>query len=138
MESFRKATQLDPLLDYPRFRIWLLRLRLGESEAATKELADFVKSLRGARAADWTARIGQFLTGAMTEEDFLNIAKTSARNPKGQTIQFCQANYFAAAKRLLAGDKEGATTLFKKCIGTGEKGCMELSSATVELNALKK
>ena len=74
----------------------------------------------------------------MTEEDFLNNSKTSARNPKGQTIQFCQANYYAGMKHLLAGDKEGATALFKKCIGTGEKGCMEFSSATVELNTLKK
>ena len=138
LESFRKSLQLDPLLDYPRFRIWLLRARLGEQADATRELAEYMKSLQGARATDWTARIGQFLTGTMTEEDFLNVAKISARNPKAQTVQFCQANYYAGMKHLLAGDKEGATALFKKCLGTGEKGCMEYSSATVELNALKK
>lgn len=41
-------------------------------------------------------------------------------------------------KHLVAGDQEGATALFKKCLGTGERGCPEFSSATVELNALKK
>jgi lipoprotein NlpI len=138
LESFRKSLQLDPLLDYPRFRIWLLRARLGEQADATRELAEHVKSLQGAQATDWTARIGQFLADTMTEEDFLNVAKTSARNPKGQAVQFCQANYYAGMKHLLAGDKEGATALFKKCLGTGDKGCMEYSSATVELNALKK
>ena len=65
-------------------------------------------------------------------------AKTSGRSPKAQSIQFCQANYFAGMKRFLAGDKEGAMPLFKKCLGTGEKGCIEFSSATVELAALKK
>jgi lipoprotein NlpI len=138
LENFRKAFQLDPLLDDSRFRIWLLRARLGEPDAATRELAEHVKSLQGARAADWAAKIGQFLTGTITEEDFLSVAKTSARNPKAQSGQFCQANYYAGMKRLLAGDKEGAVALFKKCLGTGEKGYMEFSSATVELNALKK
>jgi lipoprotein NlpI len=138
LESFRKSLQLDPLLDYPRFRIWLLRARLGEQADATRELAEQMKTLQGARSNDWTAKIGQFLTGTMTEEDFLNIAKTSARNPKAEAGQFCQANYYAGMKHLLAGDKEGAMALFKKCLGTGEKGCMEFSSATVELSALKK
>jgi len=138
LESFRKSLQLDPLPDYPRFRIWLLHARAGEPADATRELAEHVKSLQGARTSDWTARIGQFLTGTLTEEDFLNMARTSARNPKVQTVQFCQANYYAGMKHLLAGDKEGAMVLLKKCLGTGEKGCMEYSSATVEVNTLKK
>ena len=74
----------------------------------------------------------------MTEEDFLNTAKTSAHNPKQQTGQLCQANYYAGMKHLIAGDKEGATALFKKSLDTGEKGCTEYVSATTELAALKK
>jgi lipoprotein NlpI len=125
-------------MEYPRLRIWLIRARLGEQENATKELTDCLNSLQGAQKNDWSSQIGQFLTGTLNEEDFLNLAKTSARNPKQQSGQFCQANYYAGMKHLLIGEKEGATALFKKCLGTGEKGCTEYVSAGVELNALKK
>ena len=74
----------------------------------------------------------------MTEDEFLNVAKISGLNPKQQTGQLCQANYYAGMKHLIAGDKEGATALFKKSIDTGEKGYAEYVSATVELAALKK
>jgi lipoprotein NlpI len=137
MENFRKAVQLDPLLEHPRMRIWLIRARFGEQENATKELTEYLNSLQGAQKNDWPAKIGQFLTGALNEEDFLNLAKTSARNPKQQSGQLCQANYYAGMKHFLASDKEGATALFKKCLGTGEKGYTEYVSAGMELNALK-
>ena len=126
------------MLDFPRCRIWLIRTRLGEPADANRELADYLKSLHGAQAEDRTANIGQFLAGAMTEDDFLNAAKTAARNPKQQTGQLCQAFFYAGMKRLLAGDKDEASALFKKCLGTGEKGYTEYVSATVEMNALKK
>jgi lipoprotein NlpI len=87
---------------------------------------------------DWTAKIGQFLTGAISEDEFLSLAKTSARNPKQQSGRLCQAYYYAGMKRLLAGDKDGTITQLKKCLGTGEKGFLEYASATAELNALKK
>jgi lipoprotein NlpI len=138
LESFRKSIQLDPLLDYPRFRIWLIRSRLGEQDSATTELSAYLKSLQGTQGADWTAKIGQFLVGTMTEDDFLNVAKTSARNPKQQNVQLCQACYYAGMKHLIAGDKDGANTLLKKCTSTGEKGVMEYASAVAELSALKK
>jgi lipoprotein NlpI len=125
-------------LDYPYFRIWLIRSRLGESESATRELAGYLSSLHGTQLADWTAKIGQFLAGTMSEDDFLNVAKTSARNPKQSDGQFCQANYYAGMKHLLAGDKAGAIALLKKSLGTGEKGYAEYASAGVELNSLKK
>ena len=72
------------------------------------------------------------------EDDFLDVAKTSAGNPRQQSGQLCQACYYAGMKHLLAGDKEGTMALFKKCLGTGEKSYLEYASATVELNALKK
>jgi hypothetical protein len=40
-------------------------------------------------------------------------------------------------KHLLASDKDGTTTLLKKCLGTKEKGFLEYASAVMELNALK-
>ena len=49
LENLRSALQLDPLLEYPRFHIWLIRVRMGESEAATQELASHVKTLSGRR-----------------------------------------------------------------------------------------
>jgi lipoprotein NlpI len=73
----------------------------------------------------------------MTEEDFLDVAKTSGRNPKQQNGQLCQACYYAGMKHLLASDKDGTTTLLKKCLGTKEKGFLEYASAVMELNALK-
>jgi lipoprotein NlpI len=126
------------LLDYPRFRIWLIRSRLGEQDAATTELSAYLKSLQDAQLTDWTAKIGQFLVGTMTEDDLLNVAKASSLNPKQQSVQLCQAHYYAGMKYLIASDKDGVNTLLKNSIGTGEKGCLEYVSAVVELNALKK
>jgi lipoprotein NlpI len=138
LESFRQSVQLDPLVDYPPLRIWLLRTRLGETDDATKELAAHLNQLRGAQRNDWAAQIGRFLIGTTTEDDLLNLANTNAPNPKAQAGRLCQACYYAAMKHLLTGDKDGATTLFKKCLGTGEKGYVEYVSAGAELNALKK
>jgi hypothetical protein len=50
----------------------------------------------------------------------------------------CQAEYYAGMMRLIAGDNDGAAALFKKCLGTGEKGYTEYTSAEVEMSHLKK
>ena len=137
LESFRKLRELNPTQDdYSRFRIWVLRTRLGETEEATKELASHVKSLQGADANVWPAQIGRFLIGTLTEDEFLHIGERSGKTPEDKSGQICEANYYAGVKRLLAGDKGKATIFFQKCLDTREKNYDEYGSAEVELRAL--
>jgi len=138
LEEFRAATATNPQRDYIRFRIFLIRCRLGETEEAGRELDAYVKSLPAAKAQDWATSIGRFLTGNLAEEEFLKQATSTAKRPTDVTIQICEAYYYAGMKRLLAGDKSGAGERFQKCLNTGEDNCFEYRSAGAELRALKK
>jgi lipoprotein NlpI len=124
-------------MDDSRLYIWLIRSRLGDQKGATQDLADYVGSLKSPRADYWPAQITRFLVGTIKEQDFLTLASISARNPKQEASQLCQANYYAGMKHLLVGDKSGAMALFKKCLKTGEKGYSEYAGADVELTALR-
>src|SRR5208282_2631252 len=138
LENLRKSVEMDPSMDYPRFRIWLIRSRLGERDDATKELDSYVKSLPGAKAQDWSACIGHFLTGSVPEGEFFNQATATAKRPSDTGGQICEACYYAGMKHLLDGDKEGAADLFQKCLDTGATSYSEFSSASAELRALKQ
>ncbi len=137
LEEFRTAVATNPHRDYLRFRIFLVRSRLGETEEAGKELDAYVKSLPAAKAQDWTTSIGRFLTGNLAEEEFMNQATSTAKRPTDVNIQICEAYYYSGMKHLLAGDKDGAGQRFQKCLDTGEDNCFEYRSAGAELRALK-
>jgi lipoprotein NlpI len=129
--------ELDPLMDDARLRIWVVQSQLGEPTNATSDLSGYIGTLKSPQADYWPVQIARFLTGMIKEEDFLTLANISARNPKQQASQMCQAEYYAGMKHLLDNDKKGAMAIFKKCLKTGEKGYPEYASADVELAVLK-
>jgi tetratricopeptide (TPR) repeat protein len=137
LESFRKAVEADPTLNYPLFHIWVMRSRTGEEEAATEELKKHFLSRSADQKDEWSYKVEAFLTGNLTEEDFLAAADGQTKTPQEHADQLCEANYYAGIKHLLAGDKEGAANLFQKCMAAGVRDFVEYSRARAELQKLQ-
>ncbi|MBI2899966.1 MAG: tetratricopeptide repeat protein, partial [Planctomycetes bacterium] len=135
LSDFRKACELDAKNDNARFRIWLIRTRLDEGEAATKELARCWNERRSGSPDDWPSKIVRFLTGDLSEEDFLKAA--DHQDGKIAQEQRCEAFFYAGSKCLFRGDKEKATSHFGKCLDTGVKNFREYESAAAEIEFLK-
>ena len=136
MESFYKAEQLNPTYVYTWYRIYLLRSELGEQKVAQQELKDRMKSFTDSKKPDWSLNVGNFLAGNFSEEQFIQIAKDSARNRFEQQEQLCEANYYVGMEHLLSGHPAEAVNFFRQCLATSEKDFREYVSANAELNVL--
>ena len=75
LADFRKAIELDGSKEYSRFRVWLVRARLGEAGPATEELRIYLANRKTGKPDDWESNIMRFLTGQMTEAAFLDAAR---------------------------------------------------------------
>jgi len=119
LENLRKSVEMDPSMDYPRFRIWLIRSPAGRTGRR--------------RPGNWTPMsnpcpapkrrtglqcIGLFLTGQ-------RAGRTSSltRQPPQPNVRVIRMARLVkpittrGMKRLLGGDKEGAAELFSKVPG---------------------
>jgi tetratricopeptide (TPR) repeat protein len=123
-----------PAQDYPRFYIWLTRAHLGETEAATSELASFWNQRKVTKPDAWTSTIAEFLLGQISEDQLLVAAKSP--DAKKQRCQMCEAWYYSAEKKLLAGDRESAAHDFQQCVETEERDYIEYGLAKAELKQL--
>jgi TPR repeat protein len=133
--DFRKAAEIQPDNIYDRFRIWLVRVRLGEAEAATTELRGYLRGLSPGGQEEWATHVGRFLVGELGEPQFLAAAKNAKQ--KTETRRLCEAYYYAAEKRLFAGEKVAALDYFEKSVTTRMPDFTESSSAVAELKFLK-
>ena len=113
--------------------IWAAQARLGEKEAADRGLSGFVAD-HPEQAGSFYTEIDNFLLGKMSEKDLL-AAADSVEEKKGVEPQ-CEAWYYAGLKRLLNGDKAGATEAFRKAVATAEKATNEYDFAEAELKDL--
>lgn len=135
--DFRRSCELQSWVQsYSYFRVWLIRARNGETEAATSELKDYCNYRQTGTPGDWQSKIGSFLTGQLTEPDFFRAAENS--DNKKDSEQHCEAYFYAGSKRLIEGDKATATDYFEKCVATGIKTSTEYYSAAAELKFLKE
>jgi lipoprotein NlpI len=116
--------------------IWLIRAQSGEAEAANKELEAYLASLDSSKTNDWSALTARFLTGKLSETNFLALATTAAKRPCVVIDQVCDALYYAAMKRKLAGDKAGAIELLQKCRDTKANNNTSYWYAEVEMRRL--
>jgi lipoprotein NlpI len=107
---------------------------MGEAEAATKELGEYLASRMGGKPGDLVSRIGGFLSGTVAEPDLLSAAAHT--DPKTEAAQMCLACFYAGSKRLIAGDKAKAREYFERVIATKATDYLEYSSAAAELKAL--
>ncbi len=135
LADFRKVLELYSSIDFPRFRVWLIRARLGETEAATSELQTYLAGRTTGKPDDWASKVGHFLTGQLSELEFLAAAKDA--DQKTEASKLCQAYFYAGSKRLFAGDKATAMDYLQRSIATDRKDFIEYASAVAELKALK-
>jgi len=122
--------------DYPRLFIWLSRARLGETEAASKELSTYLDKRQKATASDWFSKVAGHLLGKVSEADLL--AAAASPDAKKDSEQHCEAWFYAGMKKLFSGDKETAANYFHKCLATEQKDFTEFQLAQSELKALGK
>lgn len=120
--------------DGSAFRIWLIRARLGETQAATTELQAYLTSRTAGKPDDWDSQIGHYLTGQLAEPAFLAAAASGDSKTDGQ---LCQAYFYAGVKHLVNGDKATARDYFQKSTATDHKNYDEYSSAAAELKLLQ-
>jgi tetratricopeptide (TPR) repeat protein len=79
----------------------------------------------------WMKSIGLFLTGQLSEERFLAMARTGEPPDLGR--QKCEAFYYAAMQRKFSGDDVGARGLLEQCVGVEKASCIESIMAAGEL-----
>ena len=136
LADFRKACELDPdNQDYSHFRIWLIRARLGEQEAATQELEAYLERRKVQKPEDWPSKVGRYLTGQLSETDFVKAADDP--NLQISKEQHCEAYFYVGSKHLIENDRMSAVDYFKKCLTTDVRNFEEYQSATVELHFLE-
>jgi ankyrin repeat protein len=132
LADFRKSCALGSAnQDYSFFRICLIRVRLGEKEAATEEVAAYLERRAGQKPNDWPSKVGGFLAGQLSESDFLKAAD----DPNLQTSkeQHCEAYFYVGSKHLIEKDRMAAVDYFKKCLTTNVTDFEEYTSAASEL-----
>lgn len=136
--DFRKAIELDPQgQEDVRLRIWLVRVRLGERGAATRELKEyFTGRRRSQKPDDWVSRLAAFVSGDSPESALFKAAE--AKDEQRSRNQLCAAYYYAGSKRLIAGDKETARRYFEKSVEVGKAALSEYRSALTELKLLAR
>ncbi len=135
LADFRKADEVaTSYREYPQLRIWLVRARLGERHAATKELAEYLAAMKS--HDDWYSKMARLLTDQLSEDDFFKAAESP--DPKTDRGQKCEAYFYAAIRRLIDGDREKAREYLEKCLQTDAKTYFEYSSARSELQALDR
>jgi ankyrin repeat protein len=136
LADFRKSCELgSDNQDYSYFRIWLIRARLGEKEAATQELVAYLEFRKTLKPDDWPSKVERFLAGQLLESDFLKAADDA--NLQTAKEQHCEAYFYAGSKRLFENDKMGAVDYFKKCLTTNVTDFEEFTSAATELRFLQ-
>ena len=124
--DFEKAGDMDASDDYVRFRIWLVRARLGDKKIATDDLANYWERAQKRNPNDWPSMVERFLTGQMDERE-LFCRRVMTRPPPipGPDANNARPIFYAGEKRLIDGDNPVAQRYFKNCLATGEKDFTE-------------
>jgi lipoprotein NlpI len=129
-----QACQVDQTNEYPHFWLWLASSRLRSAADADRELKTYLDSRKDKGSGDWPGKVGDFLLGRVAESDFLKSAESADQEKDSQ--HHCEAWFYVAEKRLLAGDRATAARYFEKCIATQERTLTEYDSAKQELHFL--
>jgi lipoprotein NlpI len=132
--DFEKVCALNSPSDYAHFRLWLIRARLGQKEDATKQLQAYLSLRQTGPPAGWLAKVSGFLTGQLSEADFLKAAQEGDQKTSDALAR--EAYFFAGTTRLIGGDTATAREYFGKCVATAVKEDPSYQSAAAELKFL--
>jgi len=122
------------LTDHAHLRIWVIRVRKGQTPQANQELSDYLAKRSNGKPEDWLARVAQFLLGQMTEPNLL--AAAASPDEYLSRSQHCLAWYYCGLKQLLSGNKKLAAEDFAKSVATGQTALSEYACAKFESKAL--
>ncbi len=136
LADFYKVCAMNSPADYGHIRLWLTQARMGQRDAATKDLSLYLTLRPGGVATGWIAKICAFLTGGISEGDFLKAAEEGDQN--GSNALKREAFFLAGTVRLIGGDKAAAKDFFAKCVATGAPEDPSYQSAAAELKALSE
>jgi lipoprotein NlpI len=136
IQDFQRAAELHfTHSDYPRIFSWLVKAeQAGQLPMANQELKNYFLT-RGGGTNDWPFQSGRFLTGEMSEPDFLVAA--SSTDPKTDKEQHCEAYFYAGIRHSLNGDVSAAKSFFQRCIATDVKNFYEYRMARIKLKTLE-
>jgi lipoprotein NlpI len=112
LDDFRHAMELGDDAGHARILVWLVRVKQGEKVADDKELAASLAEKKS-EDGEWDSMLARFVLGQVSEEALLKGAAASEKK-----VLDCEAWYYIAIKRLLAGDKKAAAEDLKKCLAT--------------------
>jgi tetratricopeptide (TPR) repeat protein len=140
LSDFRRPIGLHPDNSGHAYLLaWIARVKLGEKEAADKELAAGVseKHLDG---WDLESALAGYVLGEVTEQDLLKTAE----NTPAKTYPNVEAWFLIGFKQALAGDKKRAAEAFNKCLAAAKEKLPpnfwlppEARLAALELKALE-
>ena len=134
LADFRCACELKRKEDYSHLFIWLVQTRLGETQAANKELIAYLAGSEDAPPGAWVSTVAGHLLGDVSETDLFAAAKSP--NSKKERGQLREAWFYAGMKKLLSGDKVAGMEHLRKCLATQETTFSEYEYAEAELKRL--
>jgi len=125
--DFRQASELNPKYLYPAIWRVIAERRAGESslDAPTGPPAD---------AAAWQAALLRFVNGDLTQADLFSAAKDP--DPKTQSEQVCEANFYSAEMALTQQRRDDAIRLFQLAGSSCPHHFVEYEGARAELARL--
>ncbi|MFO0919524.1 MAG: tetratricopeptide repeat protein [Planctomycetaceae bacterium] len=113
-QAFDQAVTSDPKLRYLNpWRVWAATLR-AQPDVVTSLTAE--SAGKPAASRDWVDHLNLFLVGQETDRQLLAATKT--KDPNLQNAQMCEAYYFIAEKKQLAGDQSGAAENYRLALKT--------------------
>jgi lipoprotein NlpI len=137
MSDLRKFVELVPRdsgADSARLYLWLIATEENPKGTADQDLSTSLLNDWNSTPEDLTSKIGAFLLGHINENAL--IADAASPDPGREPGQYCKVWYFAAMKRLLAGDTKHAITDFQKTVATQQNNYCEYIFAQAELQRL--
>jgi lipoprotein NlpI len=136
IQDFQRAAELHfTHSDCPRIFTWLVKAeKAGQRPLANQELKDYFLT-RSAGTNDWPFQIGRFLTGELSESDFLKAAGST--DPKTDKEQHCEAYFYTGIKLSHDGNVSLAKSFFQQCIATDVKRFYEYRMARIKLKILE-
>lgn len=121
--------------DYPRLRIWFVRVRLRQTERADQELAEYSDKRKQDGPDEFLVKVMHFVLDKMSEREL--IASTFSSNQNENRDHRCVVWFYVGVKRLRDGDQNTAADSFRKCLDAGMINMPEYQFARAELKALQ-
>lgn len=114
--------------------LWLTRARMGEEEAATKELRAFLAVPALGRTSELEGLVGGLYTGQVPESELL----ATLDRADSERVELTRLYFFTGSLRLVHGDTNGAQELLRKALERGTNAESTWLLAQIELDRLRK